>query len=73
MSLREDLFEDLEIPQELEASLQRHRQHLGQLVSTLKMAGVGEEQIEHSVSVIVASYKEELLEAIKMMRESKLD
>ena len=65
--LKEDPFEDLEIPDALQESLERHRQNLGRLVTSLKSAGVSDEQIETSVTVIVASYKEELLRAIRAM------
>jgi hypothetical protein len=66
-ALREDPFHDLEIPVELEESLQRHREHLARLVVTLRSAGVDDAQIEESVSVIVASYKDELVRAMKRM------
>lgn len=62
-----DPFSDLEIPAELEESLQRHRQNLHRLVTSLRSAGVDETQIEQSVSVIVDSYKEELIRAMKRM------
>ncbi len=60
-----DPFSDLDIPPELEESLQRHREHLGQLVSSLRCAGMDPLQIEASVSVIVDSYNEELIRAMK--------
>lgn len=63
-----DPFEGLEIPQELEASFHRHRQHVADLVGSLRQAGISEEQIEVSVNVIVESYRSELLNAIKAMR-----
>lgn len=63
----QDPFSNLQIPPELEASLQRHREHLAQLVTTLRSAGVDEAQIEESVSVIVASYKDELTHAMKRL------
>jgi len=62
-----DPFSDLEIPAELEESLQRHRENLVRLATTLRCAGVDETQIEQSVSVIVDSYKEELIRAMKRM------
>ncbi len=62
-----DPFGDLEIPAELQSSLDRHRQNLARLIVSLKSAGLSEEQIESSVSVVVASYKDELTRAIKMM------
>jgi hypothetical protein len=60
-----DPFSDLVIPPELEESLQRHREHLAQLVTSLRCAGMDQLQIERSISVIVDSYKEELIRAMK--------
>jgi len=65
--LRADPFDDLEIPDALLGSLQRHRVNLAQLVRNLHSAGVSEEQIESSVSVLVESYRQELLRAIRSM------
>ena len=67
VALSADLFRDLEIPPELEESLQRHRENLARLVMSLRSAGVKDAQIEESVSVIVASYKDELIGAMKRM------
>ena len=64
-----DPFEGLEVPEALQSSLQRHRANLVQLVKSLYSAGLNDEQIEASVSVIVESYKEELLRAIKALVE----
>jgi hypothetical protein len=64
-----DPFADMEIPPELEASLQRHREHLSRLVHTMRQAGISQEQIEDSVSVIIASYKDELIHAMKSLVE----
>lgn len=66
-AISEDPFRDLEIPPELEKNIQRHREHLMLLVLSLRSAGVDEAQIETSVSVIVASYKEELIRSMKGM------
>ena len=63
-----DPFDGMDIPPELEASFQRHRKHLADLVGNLRQAGISEEQIEMSVNVIVESYRGELLNAIKAMR-----
>lgn len=60
-------FADLEIPPSLDASLMKHRAHLAELVRNLHSAGVSEAHIEESVSTIVASYREELIQAIKAM------
>jgi hypothetical protein len=62
-----DPFAGLEIPEPLLGSMQRHRENLAKLVVNLQSVGLSEPQIEASVSVIVDSYKEELLRAIKML------
>jgi len=62
-----DPFEGLEVPAALYASLERHRANLVDLIRNLQSAGIDEARIEASVSVIVASYREELLRAIKSM------
>ncbi len=65
-----DPFADLEIPPFFEESLLRHRSHLVELVRTMKVAGVREEAIEESVSVLVAMYKGELMVAIRERKVS---
>lgn len=65
--LTKDPFAGIEIPEQLQESLQRHRENLARLVASLQSVGVSEAQIEASISVIVDSYKEELLRAIKVM------
>lgn len=70
VAARHDPFADLEVPPFFEGSLARHRWHLGELVRTMKMAGVRDETIEESVSVLVALYKEELMVAIREMKVS---
>jgi hypothetical protein len=62
-----DPFADLEVPEELEESIRRHRAHLSQLIRTMKIAGVSSDQIEESLSVVIASYKEELIRTIKAL------
>ncbi len=64
---QEDPFAGIEIPEPLQESLERHRKNLATLVTNLQSVGVSETQIEASVSVIVDSYKEELLRAIRVM------
>ena len=66
-SVQSDPFGDFDIPEALQESLQRHRQHLAKLIMDLKSAGLSETQIETSVCVIVESYKQELLRAIKAL------
>ncbi len=66
-----DPFSGLDLPVELEASLQRHREDLKRLVAALRAVGVSEARIEESVSVMMASYRDELILAMKMTMMSK--
>ncbi len=61
------------VPPALRASLARHRDHLARLVGNLRVAGVDEAKIEASVTVLVESYKAELLGAIKLMLEQNFE
>ena len=63
--LQSDPFAGLDVPPQLEDSIARHRQHLAELVHTMKTAGISEQQIEQSVTVLIDSYKTELLAAIR--------
>lgn len=71
IALEPDPFEDLSIPPELEESLLRHRKHIVELIVSLRSAGITEAQIEASVSVVIASYKGELLNAIKRLMSDR--
>ena len=62
-----------DIPQELQESVDRHRANLARLIVSLRSAGVGSAQIEASVSAVVASYRQELLTAIKAIMKSQGD
>ena len=65
--IQEDPFADIKIPEQLQESLQRHREELARLVTNLQSVGLSDVQIRASISVIVDSYKEELFRAIKVM------
>ena len=65
--VQKDPFADLAIPMALQESLDRHRKHLAELVMNLRSAGLDEAQIEGSVSMIVESYRQELMRAMKAM------
>jgi hypothetical protein len=65
--VRVDPFSDLFVPEPLQFSLNRHRENLARLVMSLQSVGMTEAQIETSVAVVVSSYKDELLRAIKAM------
>lgn len=62
-----DPFVDLNVPPQLEESLARHRMHLAELIRAMKTAGVSADHIEESISELIASYKGELLAAIRSM------
>ena len=66
-AVQSDPFADLEIPAPLQESLDRHRNHLAELVVNLRSAGLDEAQIERSVSTIIESYRQELMRAMKAM------
>ena len=66
--LQSDPFADFEIPTELVPSLNRHRENIARFVISLHSLGLGEKEIESSVSLIVDSYKDELLSAIRAMK-----
>jgi hypothetical protein len=55
---------ELEIPPVLQASVRRHEAHLARLLESFRAAGMDEAQIEAAVSVVIDSYKGELLQAI---------
>ena len=62
-----DPFAGIDIPEAFHGSLLRHRENLAQLIASLRSVGLSDVQIEDSVSVMVESYKKELLQAIKEM------
>ena len=64
-ALQGDALAGIDVPEQLQPSLERHRHNLARLILSLRSAGLSEEQIDQSVSAVVASYKEELLLAIK--------
>jgi hypothetical protein len=63
----------LDIPPSLQASIDRHRDHLAQLAATLRAAGMPDAQIEASVNTLVASYRAELIEVLKSLMKGKHD
>ena len=65
-----EMFGEIEIPPLLQASVDRHRDNLAQLVRTLRSAGFGDGQIDSGVSALVASYRAELKVAIRALRQA---
>lgn len=66
-----EVFAGADVPEILRPSLERHRENLLRLVQSLHEAGVDEAQIELSVHTVVASYKAELLAAVKSLMKVK--
>lgn len=67
---RLDAFADIDIPDALRPSVERHRANLFNLLQTLKLSGVSTAMIEASTAAVVESYKAELLAAVKNMMKS---
>ena len=61
------------MPAALAASIQRHRAHLAQLVASLRAAGIAEAQVEASVNTLIASYRAELMVALKSWMKANHD
>lgn len=61
--------EERDLPPELHASLERHRQHLAALVASLRAAGISEDMIDASVRQLVDSYGIELSAALRALRK----
>lgn len=62
-------FYDFEIPKQLQEVAARHQQHVAELVTRLEQVGMDEELIERSVDQLIASYRSQLLEAVKALGE----
>jgi hypothetical protein len=56
------------IPEELQAVASRHQQHVAELVTKLRSAGLADFLIERSVDQLIASYRVELLGAVKALK-----
>ena len=58
-------FYDLPIPDELRAVASRHQQHVAELVVKLRLVGMDNHLIEQSVDSLIASYRAQLLQAVR--------
>ena len=61
-------FYNLDLPDELKAVASLHQQHVADLTNTLRSAGLNDQQIEHKVDQVLASYRCELVEAMKAFK-----
>jgi hypothetical protein len=64
-----DSFYDVEVPIELRDLATRHQQHVAALISKLRSVGLDDQMIERSVDQLIASYRAELLRAVKALKE----
>lgn len=64
-----DSFYDLPVPKQLIEVSSRHQQHIAELVLKFRKSGMDEILIEHSVDQLIASYRTELIAAIKSLEE----
>ena len=64
-----DRFYGFQLPDELREVATRHQQHVADLVSKLRSSGMEDILIDQAVDQLVASYRAELLEAVKSLRE----
>ena len=62
-------FYDFHIPEQLREVASRHQEHVAELVAKLKNCGMDEDLIERSVDQLIASYRSQLLEAVKALGE----
>jgi hypothetical protein len=63
-----DGFYDIEIPGELQAVASRHQQHIAELIAKLRSLGLEDALIERSVDQLIASYRGELMRAVKALK-----
>jgi hypothetical protein len=61
---------NIAIPAVFRASVERHQANLARLLQSLRAAGMDEAQIDAAVTVVVDSYKHELLQAIRTLMAS---
>jgi hypothetical protein len=62
---------EVEIPPILQESVVRHQANLARLLQSLRAAGMDEAEIEAAVTVVIDSYKRELLQAIHSLTASE--
>jgi hypothetical protein len=63
-----DGFYDFKIPAELQEVASRHQQHVAELITKLRSVGLEDQIIERSVDQLIASYRAELMRAVKALK-----
>ena len=64
-----DSLYGFQIPDELRDVASRHQLHVAELISKLRSVGLDDHLIERSVDQLVASYRAELLRAVKALKD----
>jgi hypothetical protein len=59
---------DVQIPDELRDVASRHQQHIAELILKLRSVGLDDATIERSVDQLIASYRAELMRAVKALK-----
>lgn len=71
-----DAFLDLPcqaaLPMPISKCLARHGRHVVDLIASMRVIGVPDEVVRHSVRAIVASYEDELVAALLALKGSEL-
>lgn len=63
-----ETLSDFDVPEQLLELVDRHKQHLIELVTKLRTVGIDEIAIEETVDQLIANYRVQLLEAAKALR-----
>ena len=66
-------LDDVDLPPQLQASLERHKANLLRLYWQLSAIGAREAVIEDTLSAMIASYRDELLTLIRHLKGSDLE
>lgn len=65
-----DRIYGFDIPHQLLDVAARHERHIAKLIVQFRSIGMTDATIEQSVDQLIASYRAELIKAIKMLREA---
>jgi hypothetical protein len=63
-------IDGLELPQELQASIERHRKNISNLAASLLAGGYDIDQVRATISVVLDSFKDELLRTVMALKEN---
>lgn len=55
----------IEVPSQLSELVERHKEHISELIVMLRTVGMDEASIEKAVDQLIAEYRVQLLQAVK--------